>query len=147
SLVEGLADAHNLFVVGRGLGLATAQEVALKLKETCGLHAEAFSAAEVQHGPMALVDAGFPVLFFVQDDDTREGTLDVAAKFRARGARVWIAGQDSGVGALPLAPKLNPVCAPLVAAYRCYGAINALAIERGRNPDAPPHLKKVTETI
>ncbi|MEO5559275.1 MAG: SIS domain-containing protein [Dokdonella sp.] len=147
SLVEGLADAHNLFVVGRGLGLATAQEVALKLKETCGLHAEAFSAAEVQHGPMALVDAGFPVLFVVQDDDTREGTLDVAAKFRARGARVWIAGESSGVGALPLAPTLDPICAPLVAAYRCYGAINALAIERGRNPDAPPHLKKVTETM
>src|SRR4029079_828001 len=68
-LVDGLADARNLFVVGRGLGLGAAQEAALKLKETCGLHAEAFSAAEVRHGPMAIVGPGFPVLFLTQDDD------------------------------------------------------------------------------
>jgi len=55
SAVPTLARATNLYVVGRGFGLGIAQEVALKLKETCGLHAEAFSAAEVKHGPMALV--------------------------------------------------------------------------------------------
>ncbi|GAA0717465.1 SIS domain-containing protein [Dokdonella soli] len=146
-LVDGLVDAQNLFVVGRGLGLAAAQEVALKLKETCGLHAEAFSAAEVQHGPMALVGAGFPVLFFAQADDTLESTLGVAAKFRAHGARVWVAGDDAGDHALPLAPDLDPACAPLVAVHRSYGAINALAVRRDRDPDQPPHLNKVTETI
>src|SRR5581483_7134123 len=61
SLVNGLMDARDLFVVGRGLGLGAAQEAALKLKETCGLHAEAFSGAEVMHGPMAIVGKGFPV--------------------------------------------------------------------------------------
>src|SRR5690606_21941015 len=61
----GLADARSLFVLGRGLGLGAAQEVALKFKETCGLHAEAYSSAEVRHGPMALVGAGFPVLMLV----------------------------------------------------------------------------------
>src|SRR6185437_10865924 len=55
SMVELLTPASNLFVLGRGLGLAVAQEAALKLKETCGLHAEAFSGAEVRHGPMALL--------------------------------------------------------------------------------------------
>ena len=84
SLIDGLVDARSLFVVGRGFGLAAAQEIALKFKETCGLHAEAFSAAEVQHGPMTLVDEGFPVLFLTQDDDTRDSTLAVADKFRAR---------------------------------------------------------------
>jgi glutamine---fructose-6-phosphate transaminase (isomerizing) len=147
SLVEGLVDAQNLFVVGRGLGLSAAQEIALKLKETCGLHAEAFSAAEVQHGPMVLVDQGFPVLFFVQNDGTREGTLDVARKFQARGAKVWIAGEREGAGALPLAAGIDAVCAPLLAVHRCYLAINDLSIRRGRNPDSPPHLKKVTETV
>jgi glutamine---fructose-6-phosphate transaminase (isomerizing) len=147
SLVDGLADAQNLFVVGRGIGLAAAQEIALKLKETCGLHAEAFSAAEVQHGPMVLVDQGFPVLFFVQDDGSREGTLDVARKFHARGARVWIAGEHQGPGALPLSANIDPVSTPLLAVHRCYLAINELSIRRGRNPDAPPHLKKVTETV
>ena len=52
--------ASSLYVVGRGLGLGIAQEAALKLKETCGLHAEAFSAAEVRHGPMALVRQRLP---------------------------------------------------------------------------------------
>jgi glucosamine--fructose-6-phosphate aminotransferase (isomerizing) len=144
ALVDGLAEARSLFVVGRGLGLAAAQEVALKLKETCALHAEAFSAAEVQHGPMALVEAGFPVLFFAQRDDTQGSTLEVAARFRARGARVWVAGDG---GDLPLAPALDPAIAPLAAVHRCYGAINALAIRRGRDPDRPPHLRKVTETL
>ena len=147
-LVDGLVAARNLFVVARGLGLAAAQEAALKLKETCGLHAEAFSAAEVKHGPMTLVEAGFPVLFFAQDDDTRAGTLAVADEFRRRGAQVWVASAHAaGPGTLPLAPVAHPVCAPLVAIASFYRAANTLALRRGRNPDLPPHLRKVTETI
>ena len=68
-----------------------ALEAALKFKETCGLHAEAFSAAEVKHGPMALVGPHFPVLCFAQDDDTLESTLAVAREFRGRGAQVLVA--------------------------------------------------------
>ena len=63
-MVDMLKPARNLFVLGRGLGLAVAQEAALKFKETCGLHAEAFSSAEVRHGPMALMQKGLPVLMF-----------------------------------------------------------------------------------
>lgn len=70
-LVDGLADARNLFVIGRGCGFGATLEAALKFKETCALHAEAFSAAEVRHDAMALVDKDFPVLFFSQNDDTR----------------------------------------------------------------------------
>ena len=58
---RALQPASDLYVVGRGLGLGVAQEAALKLKETCGLHAEALSAAELRHGPMALVAPDFPV--------------------------------------------------------------------------------------
>ena len=148
TLVDGLADARSLFVVGRGLGLAAAQEAALKLKETCGIHAEAFSAAEVQHGPMTLVDRGFPVVFFVQDDDTKSSTLEVAARFLARGARVWTIGADvPGGEALSLPAVRDPACSPLVAVHRFYATANVLAVRRGRNPDAPPHLSKVTETM
>jgi len=147
-LVSGLTGARNLFVVARGLGLAVAQEAALKLKETCGLHAEAFSAAEVKHGPMALVDADFPVLFFTQGDDTTAGTLAVADEFRQRGAHVWTASAtDTGAGTLAVAPIGHPVCAPLVAIAGFYRAANALALRRDRNPDLPPHLRKVTETV
>ena len=148
SLVDGLVDASSLFVVGRGLGLAAAQEAALKLKETCGIHAEAFSAAEVQHGPMTLVGPRFPVVFFVQDDDTRESTLAVAGSFRARGAHVWTIGAAAdGCDALPLPATRDAACTPLVAVHGFYRAVNALAVRRGRDPDAPPHLSKVTETF
>lgn len=146
-LVEGLSDARNLFVVGRGLGLAAAQESALKLKETCGLHAEAFSAAEVKHGPMTLVEPGFPVLFFTQDDDTSASTLALADEFRNRGARVWTASQHDVPGRLPVAATSHPICTPIISIAGFYRAANALALRRGRNPDVPPHLRKVTETM
>ncbi len=147
-LVDGLAGAVNLFVVGRGFGLAAAQEAALKLKETCGLHAEAFSAAEIRHGPMTLVGPGFPVLFFTQGDETRAGTLEVAREFHERGAKVWMAGSDSETpDLLPMPAARHPACTPLLAMFHFYRAANALAIRRGRNPDLPPHLSKVTATI
>ncbi len=148
SLVDGLVDARNLFVVGRGLGLGAAQEAALKLKETCGLHAEAFSAAEVKHGPMVLVGRDFPVLFLTQRDESWSGTHAVAKEFAARGAKVWITSPDvKDEHALPVAEAPHPVCAPLIAIQGFYRAANALALRRGRDPDVPPHLNKVTQTI
>lgn len=152
SLTDGLVDAHNLFVLGRGLGLAAAQEGALKFKETCGLHAEAYSSAEVKHGPMALVGPGFPVLCFAQPDETEAGTLALAKEFRARGAQVWVAAEHADPSAaagqsLALAKAPHPVCSPLLAIQSYYRAINALALRRGFNPDVPPHLNKVTETV
>jgi glucosamine--fructose-6-phosphate aminotransferase (isomerizing) len=148
SLVEGLVDARNLFVVGRGLGLGAAQEAALKLKETCGLHAEAFSAAEVKHGPMALVGQDFPVVFLTQRDESWAGTRELADEFAARGAKVWVTSADiSQPHVLPVAESPHPVCAPLIAIQGFYKAANALALLRGRNPDVPPHLNKVTRTV
>lgn len=148
ALSDGLVGAHNLFVVGRGFGLGIALEAALKFKETCGLHAEAFSAAEVKHGPMALVGADFPVLCFAQDDDTLEGTLAVAEEFRRRGAQVWVAASGSqGPGTLLVPAGLPPICTPLLMIQSFYRATSELALRRGFNPDVPPHLNKVTETV
>jgi glucosamine--fructose-6-phosphate aminotransferase (isomerizing) len=134
-------------VLGRGFGLGIAQEAALKLKETCGLHAEGFSAAEVKHGPMALVRAGFPVLMFTQSDDTRAGIAELAAEFAARGARVLLAGAEArGAATLPTVAA-HPVIEPLLAIQSFYRAVEALARARGLDPDTPPHLNKVTETL
>jgi glucosamine--fructose-6-phosphate aminotransferase (isomerizing) len=147
ALTDGLVDAHNLFVVGRGFGFAGALEAALKFKETCGLHAEAFSAAEVKHGPMALVGPDFPVLFFAQNDDTLPSVLDVAAEFRKRGSKVWVAAPGAtGEDILPLVATA-PIAAVLVTVQSFYRATAALALRRGFNPDVPPHLNKVTETV
>ena len=152
SLQTGLVPAHNLFVLGRGLGLGAAQEAALKFKETCGLHAEAYSSAEVKHGPMALVGPGFPVLILAQPDETEAGTLALADEFRARGAQVWVASRrgnaDAGLGgSLPVAEAPHPACAPLLLVQGFYRAVNALSLRRGYDPGAPPHLNKVTETV
>ncbi|MET0308074.1 MAG: SIS domain-containing protein [Sphingomonas sp.] len=143
-LVERLHKARGLYVIGRGLGFGIAQEAALKFKETCGLHAEAYSSAEVKHGPMALVGPGFPVLCFAQPDETEAGMLALATEFRARGAEVWV---SSAHGEQPLVKASHPACAPLLTIQSFYRAINALALRRGHNPDVPPHLNKVTETV
>ena len=146
--VHMLKDAVNLFVIARGYGLGIAQEAALKLKETCGLHAEAFSAAEVKHGPMALVGQGFPVLMFAQQDDTRADIERLAAEFSGRGASVLVAGAQAPSGAQGLPTiSAHPVIEPLLIIQSFYRMANALAIARGLDPDAPPHLNKVTETL
>ena len=145
--IEHLRSANNLFVVGRGLGLGIAQEAALKLKETCGLHAEAFSSAELRHGPVALVGQGFPVLAFAQHDETRADVEALACELNGVGARVLLAGsQVPGAVALP-ALRAHPAIEPLLLIQSFYRLVNALAAARGRDPDRPPHLRKVTETV
>ena len=143
--VEALKTARNLYVLGRGPGYAIAQEAALKFKETCGLHAEAFSAAEVKHGPMALVGEGFPVLIFAQRDQTEAGVLALAAQLAADGAQVLLAGGPAS-NLLPTLPA-HPVLEPIVRIQGFYRMANALAVTRGLDPDSPPRLKKVTETV
>jgi glutamine---fructose-6-phosphate transaminase (isomerizing) len=145
--VATLREADRLFVVGRGLGLPVALEAALKFKETCGIQAEAFSGAEIQHGPMRLVEAGYPLLVFAPRGPAQAGLVEVAQAMRARGARVLLAApagtpdanlllQESAV------PELDAVCA----IQSFYPMVEALARARGNDPDSPPHLKKVTRT-
>ncbi|HLX22386.1 MAG TPA: SIS domain-containing protein [Usitatibacter sp.] len=146
SALETLRPASHLYVIARGVGLGIAQEAALKCKETCGLHAESFSAAEVRHGPQALLHGNFPALLFAQDDETREGIEKLGTDLIARGVDVLAAGANvSGAVALPTLSS-HPVIQPLLIAQSFYRLANALAIARGCDPDRPPHLRKVTET-
>jgi glucosamine--fructose-6-phosphate aminotransferase (isomerizing) len=134
--LDHLAAAHNLYVVGRGVGLSAALEIALKLKETCRLHAEAFSTAELRHGPIALVDQDFPVIAVVQDDRTRPSVDEALAHLAALGA------------AIVQPPTSAPaVLAPLCHVQSFYLALTSLARARGLDADAPVHLSKVTRTI
>jgi glucosamine--fructose-6-phosphate aminotransferase (isomerizing) len=147
--IEPLKVASSLYVIGRGPGLAIAQEAALKLKETSGLHAEAISAAELMHGPLTLTGSGFPVLAFSQNDDSLPGMRDVVGVLVTRGVRVIVAGPASVPGAiqLPIADGLSPLAQPIALVQSFYTFADALARVRGRDPDRPPHLVKVTETI
>ncbi|MEO3690721.1 SIS domain-containing protein [Roseateles paludis] len=142
-----LQGADRLFVIGRGLGLPVALEAALKFKETCGIQAEAFSGAEVKHGPMALVKNGYPLLVFAPRGPAQAGLLQLADEMRGRGARVLLAAPVGTPGAeLPLAPTAHADLDPIALVQSFYPMVEALARARGRNPDAPPHLAKVTQT-
>jgi glucosamine--fructose-6-phosphate aminotransferase (isomerizing) len=142
-----LQPARDLYVVGRGLGLGIAQEAALKLKETCGLHAEALSAAELRHGPMALVQVGFPVLVFAQDDETHGGVEALATELAARDAQIMLAGARSPKSLVLPTESAHPAIQPMLIIQSFYRLVNALAVARGFDPDRPPHLRKVTETV
>jgi glucosamine--fructose-6-phosphate aminotransferase (isomerizing) len=142
-----LEPARDLYVVGRGLGLGIAQEAALKLKETCGLHAEALSAAELRHGPMALVQPGFPVLIFAQNDETHGGVAALAAELAERGAQIMLAGADAPKSLALPTETAHPAIQPMLIIQSFYRLVNALSLARGYDPDRPPHLRKVTETV
>ena len=145
--IDALAGGRSLYVIGRGSLLGIAQEAALKLKETCAIHAEAFSAAEVQHGPMAIVENGFPVLMLVPQDAAGEAFAPLARAFVERGATVLVAGaRVEGAIMLPTLPDLHAAVAPIAMIQSFYRLAPALSRARGRDPDTPPYLRKVTET-
>jgi len=145
--VTPLADVDRLFVIGRGPGLAIAMEAALKLKEVCGIQAEAFSGAEVMHGPMALVDDGYPLLIFAPPGPAQAGLLSLADDMRRRGARVLLAAPEGTHGAeLPLVTTGAEDLDPITAIQSFYPMVESLARARSLDPDAPRHLSKVTRT-
>jgi glucosamine--fructose-6-phosphate aminotransferase (isomerizing) len=149
--VPVLHNASSLLVLGRGLTLPIAGEAALKLKETSGMHAEAFSSAEVAHGPMTLIRAGDPLLVFGPLDEARAGLEATIGEFTRRGVNVIASGhsQDLGDAALRLQIEqgVEPVVAAISAIQSFYRLANTLAIARGRDPDRPPSLSKVTHTL
>ena len=131
-----------------GPGFAIANEVALKFKETCAIHAESYSAAEVLHGPAAIVQAHFPVLALAVADAALPQVVATAERLAGQGADVFLtAAGRRGVTALPSVEGVHPLTAPLVLVVTFYRFIEALARRRGFNPDTPPHLRKVTETV
>ncbi|WP_227339827.1 MULTISPECIES: SIS domain-containing protein [Sphingopyxis] len=144
---QAFASARNLFVLGRGLTLGVAAEAALKFKECCAIHGEAFSLAEVAHGPMALVGPGFPLLVFPPFDEARAGADALLADFAARGADIAVAGEGfASTHPLPVAAGLHPATAPIAMIQSFYRFANRLSLMRGLDPDRPPSLAKVTKT-
>jgi glutamine---fructose-6-phosphate transaminase (isomerizing) len=143
---RALSQASSTITIGRGPTLAIAREAALKLKETCGVHAEAFSGAEFQHGPLSLIEPDYPVLMFVPGDASTAGSSELAADLAAKGARVFATAPLDGAVALPALepdhPDIDPVC--LIQSF--YQLAIRVADRRGRDVDRPRHLQKVTRT-
>jgi glucosamine--fructose-6-phosphate aminotransferase (isomerizing) len=145
--IEVLAPARNIMVVGRGISFPIALESALKFKETSSLQAEAFSGAEIKHGPMALIDEGYPLLIFATRGPTQAGLVQLAGEMRGRGARVLLAAPaDVAERDLTLPVAATADLDPIVAVQAFYVMAAKLAEARGMDPDRPRHLSKVTKT-
>lgn len=144
AFVGHLASARACFVISRGPGLAIAQEIALKLQEVAGLPALACSSAEFQHGPKALLGPDHPALFLPLPSwvgEERERLRDQAED--APGVLITVGSTPGLRSPRALDPDLDPIL--LLAA--AHPAIEALAGARGRDPDRPPRLEKVTRTF
>ncbi len=145
--LDVLAPARNIMVVGRGISFPVALEAALKFKETSALQAEAFSGAEIKHGPMALIEDGYPLLIFATRGPTQAGLVALATEMRGRGARVLLAAPgDIAERDLTLPVAATPDLDPIVAIQSFYVMAAHLSRARGMDPDRPRHLSKVTKT-
>jgi glutamine---fructose-6-phosphate transaminase (isomerizing) len=144
-----LDDVGAIMCVSRGLGFPVAREIALKLKETCAIQAEAVSGAEIMHGPKALIGPATPLLA-LRPDDAAAGAMDQAMHQLTGITRclIAIASQPMAGAAitLPLPPSPRPEFSAIIAATAAYPFIEALSLRRGLSPDAPPNLQKITET-
>lgn len=130
---------RHCVVLGRGFGYAISREIALKLKEVCGIHAEAFSSAEFIHGPVTLVENDLAIINVDIADESQEVHLQQIDNVKNRGAVLsHLTYVDKNV---------HPRLLPLVVMLRFYLDIEVTAQEMGLNPDSPPGLKKVTETV
>ena len=142
ALQAALLRARNVYVIGRDTGHGAAIEVALKLKECCALHAEAYSASEVLHGPLQLATNPLMVLILDTGSDHIQDSLDQAeARFKSVGCDVHrISPADIGVS------DLTPAAAAAVLLGVMYPVILNTALALGLDPDAPETLSKVTQT-
>ena len=145
--IDVLAPAGNMMRVGRGISFPIALEAALKLKETSALQAEAFSGAEIRHGPIALIRNAYPLFIFATRGPTQAGLLQLAHEMRACGAHVLLAAPaDVPQRELTLPTAATPDLDPILAVQAFYVMAATLAQARGLDPDRPRHLNKVTRT-
>src|SRR5215208_1567574 len=137
--LDEMAAAKSLVTIGRGPTLAIAREAALKLKETCNLHAEAFSGAEFQHGPVALVEPRYPILLLMPTDQAAAGLRELAENLRGKGASVFVTGENAG--GLPALPRDHPDTDAVCLIQSFYALAVRLAQRRGTDADVPRHLR------
>ena len=148
--LDSLANSISLVTIGRGPTLAIAREASLKLKETCNLHAEAFSGAEFLHGPVTLVSQRYPILVFMPTDEAAAGLRALAADVKAKGAALFVTeadpSPDGAAPGLPALPPDHPETDAICLVQSFYGMAVRLAGMRGLDVDRPRHLRKVTRT-
>lgn len=136
---EFVESVDHLVVMGRGFGYALSREVALKLKEVCGIQAESFSSAEFLHGPVTLVEGGLNIISLDIQDESENSHQEQVSEVISRGATVCRIAQTR--------PEIAKRLAPLTLLQRFYIDVANVAVSRGVDPDAPAGLNKVTKTL
>ena len=154
---EKLMLDKSIFIIGRGYSFPIALESALKLKETCGLHAEAFSGAEILHGPFELIQSNFPILVYLSQDETLNGMLNLIDTLKNKNAKLFIITTNEIATihheklfhcvVVSAGNSVSPLCDSILFIYHFYKLTIQLAQKLGRNPDTPKNLNKVTSTI
>jgi glucosamine--fructose-6-phosphate aminotransferase (isomerizing) len=151
--VERFRYLEDCVVLGRGFNLCTAMELGLKLRETCNIRAQPFAAPDFMHGPIAIVEAGYPVIAIANEGKTLDSVLDVISQVRALGAEAVVIG--NAAKALKMADVPFPVnrgmrVPEMISPFSSIVAGQILAcrlsILKGRDPDHPRGLQKVTIT-
>lgn len=139
---------QSVFTLGRGTSWAISNEAALKFKETCLIHAESYSSAEVFHGPVSIIEQGFPVIAFAAADAAEDSLAATADQLVAKGANVFATTKKvTSAATLPFVRTGHWLTDPIATIVSFYSMVDAVAAKRGINPDAPRHLNKVTETV
>ncbi|MEP1613702.1 MAG: SIS domain-containing protein [Roseobacter sp.] len=148
ALSTQIATKQSLFCLGRGPALAMANEAALKFKETCRLHAESYSSAEVLHGPVSIVGQDFPVIALAAADQAEPSLVEAADEIARKGANVFVTSDKAKQAtSLPCARTSHPLTDSISLIVSFYAMVEQVAGMRGLNPDEPRHLRKVTETV
>ncbi len=139
--------ASRMVVTGRGYGYPTAREAALKLMETSYVSAQAFSGADLMHGPLAMLDPAMPVLAVAPEGVAGTAMAPALQRIRDTGADLFIVGGASAGAQVLLPPDVPEALSPLLEVLPFQLLALDLAIERNEDPDAPRFLRKVTETL
>jgi len=148
SLAEKYKDVQSTFFLGRGLDYAVAMEGALKLKEISYIHAEAYAAGELKHGPLALIDEGVPVLTLISQDNLVEKTMSNIKEVKARGAVAVAVCKENLQEACQecdeqiLLPNVNSLLAPIASVVPLQLFAYYMAVFRGADVDKPRNLAK-----
>ncbi|MCG3219642.1 MAG: SIS domain-containing protein, partial [Candidatus Heimdallarchaeota archaeon] len=140
---------RSSFYLGRGTNLPTAMEGALKMKEISYIHAEAYPAGESKHGPIALVEEGFPVVFIAPRDRTRDKMIGSIMEMKARGALaigIYSEGDHEMKGLLdysmPIAAEYSDFLSTIPNVIPMQMMSYYTSVKRGLNPDKPRNLAK-----
>ena len=147
-MIEPVAKANSLYILGRGPTMAIAAEAALKCKETSALHAEAYSSAEMLHGPVSLVGHDFPVIAFAARDAAETSIVETVNGVAMKNPHCFVSSNHAGQAVrLPFVVTGHPLTDSLALIVPYYRFVEQLSRHRGLDPDKPERLKKVTVTL